>query len=318
MMSNLYKSFIKDDILDYKKVMELGNHWDETTQQSILAFDKYCYLNGEGQNELTQELINGWCNQRPTESNNSCRSRIYPIYNFVAFLNLRKNVSFILPDIPRREASTYIPHIFTGKELKLFFSESDNIETYNMRRKIIVPVFFRLLYSSGLRICEARWLKCEDVDLKNGVLNIRKSKTSIQHYVAVHESMRELLFEYNGKISELFSGREWFFPGKKGNCLDKKWVKYNFDKLWKKVGSPVKATAYCFRHTYATENINKWIGEGFDSFDKLVYLSKSMGHASVETTMKYYQMTPAFADILLVRTESAFSELLPECEYEEE
>jgi integrase len=237
-------------------------------------------------------------------------------------LNLRKSSTYKLPDIPRREPSTYIPHIFTEEELKKFFWESDHIRTNegddSKRRKLIVPVFFRLLYSSGLRICEARWLKCEDIDLKTGVLNIKRTKTSIQHYVAIHESMVKLLISYDKKISELHPYREWFFPGKNGKCIDKKWVKYNFDILWKKVQSPAKATAYCFRHTYATENINKWIGEGFDTFDKLVYLSKSMGHMSIETTMKYYQMTPALADILQEKTATSFSKLLPEGDYEKE
>ena len=46
---------------------------------------------------------------------------------------------------------------------------------YKMK-KITCPVFFRLLYSSGIRTTEARYLKREDVDLEHGVLNIRKSK----------------------------------------------------------------------------------------------------------------------------------------------
>ena len=51
------------------------------------------------------------------------------------------------------------------------------------------PVYFRLLYSSGLRTCEARWLKVKDVDLENDIVNIRKTKCNIEHYVVLHESM---------------------------------------------------------------------------------------------------------------------------------
>ncbi|MFQ9704231.1 MAG: hypothetical protein ACLR0U_23285 [Enterocloster clostridioformis] len=44
------------------------------------------------------------------------------------------------------------------------------------------------------------------------------------------------------------------------------------------------ATAYAFRHHYATANINRWIGDGFAFDDKLTCLSKSMGHTTLEST----------------------------------
>ena len=42
--------------------------------------------------------------------------------------------------------------------------------------KVEVPVFFRLLYSTGMRTTEARLLRVEDVDLQSGVINIRYTK----------------------------------------------------------------------------------------------------------------------------------------------
>lgn len=52
---------------------------------------------------------------------------------------------------------------------------------------------FRLLYSTGMRTTEARLLRVIDVDLPHAVINIRKSKNSIEHYVALHPSMAALL-----------------------------------------------------------------------------------------------------------------------------
>ncbi len=80
---------------------------------------------------------------------------------------------------PKSEGRTYIPHAFTDEELRRFFCECDRIVPlrpelkYNMK-KITCPVFFRLLYSSGIRTTEARYLKKEDVDLEHGVLNIKR------------------------------------------------------------------------------------------------------------------------------------------------
>lgn len=71
------------------------------------------------------------------------------------------------------------------------------------------------------------------------------------------------------------------------------------------------------RHNYAVENINQWIGEGFEFFSKLVYLSKSMGHASLESTKYYFNLVPAMADILLELTGHDFDNIVPGVDYEE-
>lgn len=54
---------------------------------------------------------------------------------------------------------------------------------------------------------------------------------------------------------------------------------------------------YDFGHNYATTDINRWIGIELAFDDRLVYLSKSMGHRSLESTA-YYSLTPALADVL--------------------
>lgn len=70
------------------------------------------------------------------------------------------------------------------------------------------------------------------------------------------------------------------------------------------------------RHNYAVENINQWIGEGFEFFSKLVYLSKSMGHASLESTKYYFNLVSAMADILLELTGRDFDNIMPGVDYE--
>lgn len=58
------------------------------------------------------------------------------------------------------------------------------------------------------------------------------------------------------------------------------------------------ATPYELRHNYAIENINRWIGQGFDFHDKLLYLSKSMGHSNLDSTKYYYSIVPGLSDIM--------------------
>jgi integrase len=64
------------------------------------------------------------------------------------------------------------------------------------------------------------------------------------------------------------------------------------------------------RHNYATENINSWTDCGFDFNDKLLSLSKSMGHSTVEGTKYYYSLVPGFADILEANSDDVIPEVV--------
>jgi len=76
------------------------------------------------------------------------------------------------------------------------------------------------------------------------------------------------------------------------------------------------ATAYELRHHYAIENINRWTDEGFGFDAKLLYLSKSMGHSTLESTRYYYSLVPGMAEILEEKTGGDFENIVPEVDYE--
>lgn len=261
-------------------------------------------------------MVDTWCKQRETENNNSCITRIYPIIDLIRYLRERGKTEVEEPDIPRKERRTYIPHAFTQEELTNFFRACDEISISDHHsspsRKITVPVFFRLLYSSGIRTCEARLLRTNDVDLINGVLNIRLTKGRVQHFVALHETMLYVMKQYDLAIRQLHPNRLYFFPDKNDSFHNRQWVQYNFKHLWNKYNTTY-SSAYELRHNYAVENINKWTNAGFNFDKNLFYLSKSMGHCNVESTKYYYSLTPVMADIL--ESHSKDDEIIPEVQY---
>ena len=316
-----FQSFLTSLMEAFITFQKASGRWNETYEHNLFLFDRYCTQSFPEAETLTQEIVDGWCAQRTTETNNSCRTRIYVISNFVRYLRDREMADVVGPNIPKMESRTYVPHAFTEFELECFFKACDSLPSTPrtlvvLTRRIIVPVFFRLLYSSGIRTNEARMLHVGDVDLVQGVISIRHSKGASQHFVVLHGTMLDLLRRYNAAIQALHPGREYFFPSAKGLSLTNGWVVYNFRKLWYKHNKP-HATAYELRHNYAVENINQWIGEGFEFYSKLVYLSKSMGHSSVESTKYYFHLVPAMADILLELTGRDFDDIVPEADYEE-
>lgn len=317
-----FTSFLSPFIVEFTAYRRVSGNWCDFYERMIWRFERYCVKNYPNAECLTQKMVDSWCKQHADEKNNSCRARIYAIVNMVRYLRQRGQTDVKEPDIPLKERVSFVPHLFTQDELKDFSRACDSVpkETHckkNRPRKLIIPVFFRLLYSSGMRPIEARKLLVTDVDLQNGILSIKNSKgRRNQHFVALHDSMLALMRKYDAAMQEICPSRIYFFPSPSGSFLSGDWAATNFNKLWDRENKPC-ATTYAFRHNYSISNINSWVDEGFGFDSKFLYLSKSMGHYDIESTKYYYSLTPSFADLLEEKTNADFESIVPEVEYED-
>ena len=317
---NKFQSFLAHDMEAFRYFQKASGRWSSSYEDNLRYFDRNLTQIYPYAETLTQEMVDNWCAQRATENNNSCISRIKVVVGFTRYLRERGRTNIADPVFPRSERRTYIPHAFTDSELERFFIACDSLPSSHkpivQLRKITIPVFFRLLYSSGIRTCEARMLKVDDVDLKQGVLSIKRSKGESQHYVALHDTMLDLLKKYDTAIRLMYPERKYFFYSIYGSHYSRIWVVSNFRELWDACNKS-HATAYALRHHYATENINQWVGYGLEFDSKLLYLSKSMGHSTIENTKYYYSLVPALANIMEDLSGRDFDDIVPEVDYDE-
>lgn len=317
-----FVSFLKPVIEQFINYRTISGQWNSTYEINLYLFDKYIsnhYPYGE---ILTEEMIYGWCTQRSTEKNNSCRARTYVVYTFVQFLHARNIIDFKVPIFSSKERNKYFPHVFTDDELTRFFDQCDRISERKRNgntdnNKLTVPVFFRFLYSTGIRTIGARLLKRTDVNLSNGIVSIEKTKGYNQHYIVMKDSMLSLMKNYDSAIERIVPNRVYFFPASQNTCHNGNWVTRNFHINWDKANPGAHAVPYDFRHNYAISNINNWIDQGFDFDSKLYYLSKSMGHSSIKSTLVYYHLVPFMADLIYEKTNDELEEMIPEIVYEE-
>jgi integrase len=306
-----------ESFLSYRKVSE--NWRGVTYEPNLLIFDRYCQECYPDAAVPSQGMIDSWCGQRDTESSNSCRTRINAVTALVQYARARGHANLTPPIAPRTERSSYIPHAFTDEELSNFFNACDNLRSIaspaSRSRKITVPVFFRLLYSSGIRTTEARLLHKDDIDMDRGIVNVRLTKGYSQHFIVLHDSMTELLRKYDAAITEIYPSRTHFFPASENKCHTADWAERNFRECWS-AGNKAYAIPYELRHHYATTNINSWVDDGFGFDAKFLYLSKSMGHSVIESTKYYYSLIPRLSDILEERTNADFEDIVPEVGHE--
>lgn len=314
----VYRSCFKEQLDMFSDYMRASHHWSSGYDSGILSFDRYCAEQYPDAGCISQKMIDEWCRKRDTETTLSCHVRQCCVVAFVKYLRARGLSDVHEPERPKKGRSSYIPHAFTDEELKNFFQACDSISLkphHNRKcdrlKQLTIPVIFRLLYSTGMRTNEARMLARKDVNLEDNVISIRQTKGEQQRYVVIHPTLAPILLKYDSAVSEIFPEREYFFPSPRGGCYTTAWLKDAFREMWDKKNHS-HATAYELRHHYAIININQWQDMGFELYDHLLYLSKSMGHASVESTRGYYAIVPALADTIKEKTADDTEWLLPD------
>jgi integrase len=232
--------------------------------------------------------------------------------------------AFVLTSGLCRKVERYVPHFFTSQELSAFFAACDKLAPNGKApaRHLVLPVFFRLLYCCGLRTCEARKLRVENVDLQNGRLDILESKGCRSRRLPLSQDLLQLFRTYDVQVSQIHPNRIYFFPTTRSKCYTSGAVAVVFGKIWKAAGLSKmtcgkKPRAYDLRHHFAYANLNRWVAAAVDVNCMLPYLSRYMGHSSLENTDYYLHLVPEFFHIFSDKVRPTEA-LLPEVDYDKE
>ena len=104
---------------------------------------------------ITKELCDLWCRKRSHESVTNQASRISTMRVFCRYLNDMGVPAYIPPKGITKKTTRYDAHIYTDEELKKFFAAVDKSQSVPGEcpyRSYVMPVFFRILYTSGMRV----------------------------------------------------------------------------------------------------------------------------------------------------------------------
>jgi integrase/recombinase XerD len=256
-------------------------------------FDTFIIEKGFDDGTLPQALVDAWSIQRPTEnkaSRNSRIGRVKLLSEYMDSMGLPMCASFEFGS--SEHPKTYVP---TREECSILFSLIDKWKPVSGLPEYIscaYSVLFRLYYCLGLRLNEAVALQRKDVSLDCGTLYIRHSKGDKDRIVFVQDDLLALMKRYDDKVSAHLTGRQWFFPSKTpGQHPWKHNICRRFRLFWQMAFPNWKGkrpTVHSLRHAFVVHTVNDWVEEGRDASMLLPYLSRFLGHASIEDTMYYY------------------------------
>lgn len=313
-ISNLTTSLL--DFISFKNA--LGIEY-KTGQFYLRQLDIFNYEHGN-HNNLTKELAEGWANQQASKSTTQDRSWISPIREYGRFLrSIGDKDAYILDNrykIQRYHAEVYL---MTDNEIQTFFKTCDSyVLKYNsLGRAYVFPALYRFLYCCGTRCGEARNLKCKNVHLNKGYIDILHSKGHRDRRLYLSDELILYLKHYNNAIETCFPDREYFFPGGNGGICSTTAVSSNFKKIWIAAGlkrdAKVKSRAFDFRHHFACANLMRWSIEGKNVHAMLPYLMRYMGHSSLESTYYYIHLISDYFPQYSVLT-TLMEDIIPEVE----
>jgi integrase/recombinase XerD len=294
-----------------------GYRYDECAS-SLRRFDAYLCRQGLQHVELPRAMMSSWLDKQPHESGGNQRVRINTVRQFAQFMH-RLGLPADVPDLWARakQPKAFLARVLTHDEVRRLLDAVDQIEprasTY--LRHLVLPELLRVLYGCGLRLEEALSLRMRDVDLIQGVLHINDTKFRKDRLVPPALPLVVRLQKYAATLGPR-PADAYFFPSPNGGSLHGSGVYRNYRDLLQRChighgGRGKGPRLHDLRHTFAVHTLLRWYREGADLQARLPVLATYLGHASIDGTQDYLQMTAELYPEIVSRSDAAFGDVIP-------
>jgi len=219
--------------------------------------------------------------------------------------------------LPERQA----PHIYSQDEVRQLLAAARELGPSPGLRGLVYETLFGLIASCGLRLSEALSLNLADVDLRRGLLTIRRTKFAKSRQVPLHPSTAKALGQYRWTRDVAGASRDDdapFFIGTRGRLFGRPMSGHQVENVfaalrselgWVNRGTHHAPRIHDLRHTFVVRRILLWQQQGIDVDEAMLSLSTYVGHAMVTNTYWYLQAVPELMAVAAQRFESCMPEL---------
>lgn len=174
--------------------------------------------------------------------------------------------------IPRRKFDTYLPYVPNQQTVRTFIASIDDLKIKSM---------VALLYSAGLRHCEVRNLKYEDISRQDRRIHVTHSKNRSDRYAVLSSKALDILTQYWYAYNR---PKGWLFPKQRNQDkqIDHFFLPRQIRNYEKKLGWEHKLSCHTFRHAFGTHL--------YENGADLLTIKAYMGHKSLDSTAIYVQL----------------------------
>lgn len=323
MSKEIYNSIFQQEIRDLIELKRALGFSYEAEAGSLRRIDTFLCRNALSEKYITKELCDLWCKKRTYETVTNQASRISTMRVFCRYLNDIGIPAYIPPKGITKKRTRYDAHIYTDEELQNFFDAVDkgrSVPDSCPYRSDVMPVFFRILYTSGMRVSELRLARIRDVNLEKGYIHVLEAKNHKERLIPIHPLLILRCRELKEKIHATSPDDEYFFMILPGKPMPLGNVYKNFRRYLEQAGISHTGKGpriHDFRHTYCVNLLRKWADEGKDLMAYLPYMRTMLGHESFEETAYYLKLTAERFPYIKERMKESFPDLIKETEINE-
>jgi integrase len=302
---------LEQAVSDYLQLRRGLGYYLDRDQGELERFIEF--LEQAGAERITTDLAVPWARMPANQHPVIWRKRLSTVRGFARYLATLDPVSEIpSTDLLRAHQPRTAPYIYSPEEIGELM-----VAARSLPRPLAAATFetlIGLLACTGLRLREALGLDRPDVDLQDGVLDIRASKNHRQREVLLHPSATAVLVKYTRVRDQLSApATPAFFVSSWGGPLLKEGFWDTFGVLIKQAGlegrgERVRPRPHDLRHTFAVRTVIGWSRTGEDIDRKMPALSTYLGHVSPESTYWYLQSVPELIALATERLERRIPE----------
>lgn len=289
-----------DSFLKMKEQLGFGlNKFQDVFQE----LDRFFVATDATELYITREQILSWSKTRTNDKARTLYDKHSILRQFCRYLCHLGQECYI-HRLPRHNWPQFIPYIFSHEQMLSIFKSADKLRLQNrcmISTLIAIPAIIRLLYSTGMRIGEARYLKNEEVDLVRQNILLKQTKNKIERLIPINASLFEVLNQYRiyrdkMPIKGVNVPTAPFFVSTIGSPLGKTTIGKWFAEILEQCKIPRRADGqgpriHDIRHTTAVHSLMKMVENDLDIYCALPILSVFLGHKSLSATEGYVRLT---------------------------
>lgn len=319
----VYISVLKKEFQDLVETKRALGFSYGTEASAFSRIDRFLAENHLSEKCITKDLCDLWCRKRSHESVKNQASRISTMRVFCRYLNDIGIRAYIPPKGICKKTPKYAAHIYTDEELKNFFAAVDKSRSVPSEcpyRGDVMPVFFRILYTSGMRVSELRLTRLKDINFAEGYITVHGAKNHKERIVPIHPLLISRCIQLKEMIHADSSKDEYFFMIRPGQPMPLVNVYRNFRRYLEKAGISHTGNGprvHDFRHTYCVNLLRKWTDEGKDLMAYLPYMRTMLGHEGFEENAYYLRLTAERFPYIKERLKASFPNLIKEAVIDE-
>ena len=320
----IFTSCFSNDIQGLIEQKKQSGYIYDSAKYILIQFDKFCVENHIDRAIITKELSDTWLSYHADEAKSRRASRMSVLRQLVQYMNSQGSECYIPSKFSAK--SYRVPYVMNEREIREFFTVADDyIPKVNADRFSILAeeykVLFRFIYCCGLRVSEARKLKLEDIDFERKTALILRSKGDKDRLIYIADDVCNMCLDMLDLLHDKYHFySEYLFPSSDPNTpLQVASINKKFREFWKKTSGASDSkypTVHSLRYSFVVTRMNLWMEKGENLTAMMPYLSKYLGHESVENTYYYYHQIESTFKI--VRQKDQLSDrIIPEVSNEE-